>query len=275
VSYSWRTTVLFLSTPAIDVMLRLSPGLRVCLGVSGSVAAVKTPEICIALLQQGVSVDVVLTESAVKLLRATYRGAQPWEQLTALAAQYAAAGAGTADAAVSGDRPTLQIYRDSDEWESYGDVGSDPVLHVELAKRNSLLLIAPLCANTLASCALGLCGSLLLSVVRAWYYDLEDHFAQPIKAGYGAHAAAKSFAVAPAMNTFMWHQRVTAEHLGVLRRRGVAVIPPVSKRLACGDCGMGAMADVESVVEEALGLLHAHAEACQAARRAGLPVFAP
>eukprot|EP00962_Isochrysis_galbana_P035940 scaffold12353_cov119-Isochrysis_galbana.AAC.4 len=252
-----------------------SPDLRVCLGVSGSVAAVKTPEICLALLQQGVCVDVVVTEAAVKLLSATYRGAQPWEQLTALAAQYAPAGDGASDDTVCGDRPTLRVYRDSDEWAAYGEVGTDPVLHVELAKRNSLLLIAPLCANTLASCAVGLCGSLLLSVVRAWYYDLDDDFAQPISATEGALAARKPFAVAPAMNTVMWHQRVTTEHLAVLRRRGVTVIPPVSKVLACGDRGMGAMAEVSSVVDGALGLLRAHASACEAARQTGVPVFAP
>jgi phosphopantothenoylcysteine decarboxylase len=220
-------------------------------------------------------VDVVLTEAAVKLLSATYRGAQPWEQLTALVAQYAPPSNGTAGDSVRGHQPTLRLYRDSDEWEAYGAVGTDPVLHVELAKRNSLLLIAPLCANTLAGCALGLCGSLLTSVVRAWYYDLDDEFAQPIAATYGAHAVRKPFAVAPAMNTFMWHQRVTAQHLDVLRRRGVTVIPPVSKTLACGDRGMGAMAEVASVVIEALGLLRAHAQACEAARTAGLPVFVP
>ena len=43
---------------------------HVLLGVTGSVAAVKAPELCEALLSHGVSVDVVLTESAVKLLQA-------------------------------------------------------------------------------------------------------------------------------------------------------------------------------------------------------------
>ena len=54
-------------------------------------------------------------------------------------------------------------------------VGKDPVLHVELAKRNQVLLVAPLCANLLAQVALGFSGNLLSSVVRAWYYDLEVH----------------------------------------------------------------------------------------------------
>jgi len=236
----------------------------VCLGVSGSVAAVKTPELCAALLAAGVCVDVVLTDSAVKLLEAEYNGQQPLAQLMSLIEQYPASSA-----------VTLHLYRDSDEWDTYAKVGSDPVLHIELAKRNSLLLIAPLCANTLASCALGMCGSLLTSVVRAWYYDLEDEFAQPIAAAHGEHAVNKPFVIAPAMNTFMWHQRVTSEHLSVLQRRGVHVVPPVSKALACGDTGMGAMASVPTITNEVLRLLSHHVAAAREAREAGKPAFEP
>jgi flavoprotein len=61
------------------------------------------------------------------------------------------------------------------------------VLHIELAKRNQLLLVAPLCANALASMALGLCGNLVESVARAWYYDLDPAFAEPLAAKLGAH----------------------------------------------------------------------------------------
>ena len=52
----------------------------------------------------------------------------------------------------------------------------------------TMLLIAPLCANTLAQAALGLCGNLLGSVLRAWYYALDDIFAAPLRARYGAHS---------------------------------------------------------------------------------------
>ena len=156
----------------------MSPQRHVLLGVTGSVAAVKAPELCEALLSHGVSVDVVLTESAVKLLQArslvcfggdkrradaiccptqaTYRGGQPWEKLLALTTEYAercvtAAAAGGGASSGGGEIPAMRMYRDSDEWAAYGAVGTDPVLHIELAKRNRLLLIAPLCANTLAA----------------------------------------------------------------------------------------------------------------------------
>merc|ERR1712070_1295937 len=56
--------------------------------------------------------------------------------------------------------------------ERYSTVGDDEILHIELVKRNHLLLLAPLGANTLAKAALGLCDNLLTAVLRAWPYDL-------------------------------------------------------------------------------------------------------
>lgn len=244
------------------------------LAVSGSVAAVKAPELAAALLHRGVSVDLVLTESAHKLLQASYRGKKPWEALQALASAFAPPDGGDMIANVE-VQPSLRIHRDSDEWAGYTAVGTDTVLHVELAKRNKLLLIAPLCANTLAAAALGTCTNLLGSVLRAWYYDLEPSFAMPLVERYGAHAVERPVVVAPAMNTFMWHQRITGTHLAALEERGVRVVPPVSKKLACGDTGLGAMAEVADVVEAAVGLLREHAAAEAAATRAGLPAFIP
>ena len=50
---------------------------------SGSVAAVKAPDLADALLQRGVSVDLVVTAAAFSLLQATYRDTVPWARLTA------------------------------------------------------------------------------------------------------------------------------------------------------------------------------------------------
>ena len=280
---------------------------RVCLGVSGSVAAVKTPEIAAALLAAGADVDLVVTEAAYSLLQAQYRGEQPWAQLQALVASHPepsppAEAASRKRSRASGTR-TLRIYRDQDEWSGYSAVGSDAVLHIELAKRNQVLLIAPLCANLLAQTAVGLCGNLLSSVVRAWYYDLEVRaarphppqrppqslaespspcarvllsqpgFESPLAERFGLHTVRRALIVAPAMNTFMWNQRVTAEHLATLRRRGVQVVAPVVKMLACGDTGMGAMASVEDVVAAAVAALRDYSRKAEQASAQGKPPF--
>ena len=52
-------------------------------------------------------------------------------------------------------------------------------------------------------------------------------------------------------------------------------IQPVAKRLACGDTGMGAMADVDEIVRVALEALRGHAADAEAALAAGKPSFEP
>ena len=42
--------------------------------------------------------------------------------------------------------PWLEVWTDYDEWNGYNTVG-DPVLHVDLAKRSAVLVVAPLCAH--------------------------------------------------------------------------------------------------------------------------------
>ena len=53
----------------------------------------------------------------------------------------------------------------------------------------------------------------------------------------------KTIFVAPAMNTLMWTNPFTERHLMALDELGITLIRPVSKRLACGDHGNGAMAE--------------------------------
>jgi len=62
--------------------------------------------------------------------------------------------------------------------------------------------------------------------------------------------------VAPAMNTFMWTSPFTAAHLSTLYDMGVAILPPISKRLACGDAGIGAMAEPATVAKAVSALLY-------------------
>ena len=220
---------------------------RVCLGATGSVAAVKLPELVELLLDGGAYVDLVLTRSAAFFQGVTYRGEAPSAHLARLEAKVDAAGT-----------PRLCVWRDEDEWSAYDDVGASSVLHIDLAKRNQLLLIAPLCANTLASLALGLCGGLLTSVSRAWHYDMEEEFSAPLIEKYGRYAVNRPVLVAPAMNTYMWYQKITGQHIRTLEQRGIGVVDPVTKTLACGDTGKGAMAPTEEIARQALRKLAAY-----------------
>ena len=126
----------------------------------------------------------------------------------------------------------VQLYGDQDEWQRWQKIG-DPILHIELRNWAHCLLIAPLDANTMAKLAHGLCDNLLTCVVRAW--DL-----------------AKPLYYAPAMNTHMYEHPLTDEHRQKLSTFGYREIKVIEKKLACGDTGLGAMEEVERIVETVL-----------------------
>ncbi|XP_014522770.1 probable phosphopantothenoylcysteine decarboxylase [Vigna radiata var. radiata] len=121
----------------------------------------------------------------------------------------------------------VTLYTDDNEWSSWMKLG-DNVLHIELRKWADIMVIAPLSANTLGKIAGGLCDNLLTCIVRAWDYS-------------------KPFFVAPAMNTLMWNNPFTERHLIAIDELGISLIPPVTKRLACGDYGNGAMAEPSTI----------------------------
>ena len=203
---------------------------RILLGVTGSVAAVRTPALTVALRASGHSVRVVATEPALYFF-------DP--------AELAAPGPGD-------EGPIL--VRDADEWPGARYERGDPVLHIALRAWAELLIVAPLDANTLAKFALGISDNLLSCLFRAW------DFARPV-------------ILAPAMNTRMWESPVTLRHLrqllddrgdgraaplrtldeaaGLFARHApsLVLVPPQAKRLACGDVGVGAMAEVATLAE--------------------------
>ncbi|EEF51863.1 phosphopentothenoylcysteine decarboxylase, putative [Ricinus communis] len=132
------------------------------------------------------------------------------------------------------------LYTDEDECSSWNEIG-DRVLHIELRRWADVMLIAPLSANTLAKIAGGLGDNLLTCIVRAW-----DN--------------SKPVFVAPAMNTCMWKNPFTERHLHGVDELGINLIRPVSKRLACGDYGDGAMAETSSIYSTIRHFLESRAQ---------------
>lgn len=54
------------------------------------------------------------------------------------------------------------------------------------------------------------------------------------------------------MNTRMFDHPVTNEHILKLKSWGYFEVPTISKTLMCGDTGNGAMAEVDTIVENIL-----------------------
>jgi phosphopantothenoylcysteine decarboxylase len=215
---------------------------KILLGVTGSVAAIKVPLLYQALKSAGHEVKVVATRAA------TYFFAP--EEIDPVAHQSGAH-----------ERNRDVVFLDEDEWPGR-DIGGgrryqrdDPVLHIELRRWGEVLLIAPLDANTLAKLAGGLADNCLTCVYRAW-------------------DTTRPVVLAPAMNTFMWQHPLTSRHLRQLASDAGGAAPPPesltledlpewinqhcsprlriaapeSRRLACGDVGVGAMANIEELV---------------------------
>lgn len=112
-------------------------------------------------------------------------------------------------------------------WKKYGD----PILHIELRRWAHLLLITPLSANSLSKIANGICDNLLLCILRAWSPDL-------------------TIFAAPSMNTLMWQHPLTQKHIQFIHKTlpYITFIQPIEKTLACGDTGIGAMAEPAEIV---------------------------
>ena len=109
-------------------------GRRVLLGVTGSIAAYKSPDIVRRLKEQGAEVRVVLTASAEKLVSPTVFQA------------------------VSGEPVRGDI------WDEKAEAAMG---HIELAKWADIILIAPATANVIAQLAAGSAENLLTTICLA------------------------------------------------------------------------------------------------------------
>ncbi|KAH9936590.1 flavoprotein [Fomitopsis serialis] len=137
------------------------------------------------------------------------------------------------------ERAGARVWRDEDEWAADGGYKiGDPILHIELRRWADIVLIAPCSANTIAKIAHGICDNLATSLLRAL---------APTTPTY----------VFPAMNTLMYEHPLTGEHLRIIREViEYQVVGPVGKTLACGDVGVGAMAEWKDIVQIVVDAFH-------------------
>lgn len=173
----------------------------IVLGVTGSIAAYKAPDIASRLVKEGFDVRVVMTSAASRFI-------------TPLSLQ-----------TLSRNEVVCPASADRTDWK--------PV-HIDLADRASLLLIAPASANIIAELANGLAGHPLAEV---------------------ALATLAPVLIAPAMNGNMWKHPATQQNVTTLKNRGATFIGPADGLLACGYEGTGRMSEPADIVTAAKKLL--------------------
>jgi len=97
-----------------------------------------------------------------------------------------------------------------------------PLPHISLSEEADLIVVAPATANTIARSARGVADDILSTTLLA---------------------ARGRVVYAPAMNTRMYRHPATRENLNQLREAGAVVVEPGEGDLACGDEGVGRMAE--------------------------------
>jgi phosphopantothenoylcysteine decarboxylase/phosphopantothenate--cysteine ligase len=169
-------------------------GKLVTLCVTGSVAAYKAVLLLRALKQEGAEVEVVLSSSGAKFVgAATFAG-------------------------LTGRSPHTSMFEEHMAGE----------LHVELARRSDLLLIAPATADVLARLAQGRADDLITAT---------------------ALCATCPVLVAPAMHPSMWSHPATQRNVQTLAAdQRVGFVGPVEGEVASGDVGIGRMAEPDIIL---------------------------
>ncbi len=169
-------------------------GKKILLGVTGSIAAYKAADLASKLAQAGSQVETILTPDATRFIAPL-----TFQSVTGQPA-----------------------YTDADLWGAQAHV-----LHVGLARRADLLVIAPVTAQTLAKLAHGLADNLLSLTVLA---------------------ADCPLLLAPAMDAGMFAHPATQANLRLLQDRGAIVVGPEEGHLASGLLGRGRMTDPQDLV---------------------------
>lgn len=236
----------FSRTTVPETSQRITRRYRVILGVTGSVAAVKSPLVALDILKEVDAEVIVLLTTSGHMFWTKAKAYDPcsWAEFLKHKRKL-----GT-EVNFPPPENEITVYEPQDEWNRWHRIG-DPVLHIDLRNWADIMVIAPLSANTLAKVALGMCDDPLTCCIRAWDFGHGDRLGKPL-------------VLAPAMNTGMWQHPLTQCHLQTIKSfwnssKGVNQImiiePKVESTLACGERGTGAMAEVHHIVEGVKKLL--------------------
>lgn len=99
--------------------------------------------------------------------------------------------------------------------------------HISLSRWSDIILVAPITANTISKISFGLSEDLASTVI---------------------FASDKKIFLAPAMNVRMWEHKSNKENVKKLSDFGYEFIGPEVGEMACGEYGLGKMADPEVII---------------------------
>lgn len=169
-------------------------GKRILILITGSIASYKSLELIRLLTKAGASVEGVLSKGGAAFI-------------TPLAVE-----------TLTGKKAYLEMW----------DEEAHKMPHIELSRRNDLIVVAPATADSIAKLVQGngddLASTLLL-------------------------ARNKPVLLAPSMNTEMWENESFQRNLSQAQQDGATIVYPQVDTLACGENGIGKMAEPDSILE--------------------------
>ncbi len=174
---------------------------KVTLGVSAGISIYKACDLVRRLRERGGEVRVVMTKNAARMVSpVTFQ-------------------------ALSGNPVISDLFEGS---------GEPSISHIELAKWEELLLVAPATADILGKFANGIADDFL-----------STHYL----------ACTSKVLLVPAMNGAMWRHAAVQENVRLLAARGHAILAPGRGSLACGDVDEGRLPEPPEIADEALRLI--------------------
>ena len=128
---------------------------------------------------------------------------------------------------LSGNPVYTDTFTLTGEWE---------IGHVSLAESADAVVVAPATANFIGKAAAGIADDLLTTMIMATKAPV---------------------LICPAMNVHMYANAIVQENIAKLRAKGYAFVDPGYGELACKTEGLGRLAELEDIVEEAESVLTA------------------
>jgi len=174
---------------------------RVTLGVSAGISIYKACDLVRRLKERRCDVRVVMTEHATRMIApVTFQ-------------------------ALSGNPVITDLF---------AGAGDPSIAHVELAKWEQALVVAPATANVLGKFAGGIADDFL-----------STHYL----------ACTSPVLLVPAMNGNMWRHPAVRENMARLKKNGHRVLEPGQGSLACGDVDEGRLPEPAQIADEVVRLL--------------------
>ena len=188
-------------------------GKHIVLGLSGGIACYKAAELCRALIKEGATVQVVMTDAAAQFITPV--------TMQALS-----------------NRPVF-----TSQWDARptGDVANN-MPHINLSREADAILIAPCSADFMAKLLHGRADDLLSLMCLA----------RSLTGGESGKDKAVPLLIAPAMNREMWAHPATQRNMAQLTLDGTTILGVGTGDQACGETGDGRMLEPAELLEDVI-----------------------